>query len=96
MLINNKGFTIINSHLFIELSKIFRHNLELAFLRDGETAITETNIIGVMHDVSNSFTRDRLDPKVLRLLHLYPYKHAVLILNKVSYLSQVFKNLHKL
>ncbi|XP_054257911.1 GTPase Era, mitochondrial [Macrosteles quadrilineatus] len=61
-----------------------KHNLEQTFLRDGELAITESNVIGVIHDTSNSFTRGKLDPKVLRLLHLYPYKHSVLILNKVD------------
>jgi hypothetical protein len=43
----------------------------------------EADVIGVVHDVSNTWTRDRLDPKVLRLLYLYPKKHSFLILNKV-------------
>jgi hypothetical protein len=43
----------------------------------------EADVIGVVHDVSNTWTRDRLDPKVLRLLYLYPGKHSFLILNKV-------------
>uniref|UniRef100_A0A1B6LPZ9 GTPase Era, mitochondrial n=1 Tax=Graphocephala atropunctata TaxID=36148 RepID=A0A1B6LPZ9_9HEMI len=61
-----------------------KHNLENSFLRDGEIAMTEANIVAVVHDVGNHFTRGRLDPKVLRLLYLYPYKHVVLILNKVD------------
>jgi hypothetical protein len=43
----------------------------------------EADVIGVIHDVSNTWTRDRLDPKVLRLLYLYPKKNSFLILNKV-------------
>jgi hypothetical protein len=43
----------------------------------------EADVIGVVHDVSNTWTRDRLDPKVLRLLYLYPMKRSFLILNKV-------------
>uniref|UniRef100_A0A1B6EQ39 GTPase Era, mitochondrial n=1 Tax=Cuerna arida TaxID=1464854 RepID=A0A1B6EQ39_9HEMI len=61
-----------------------KHNLENSFLRDGEIAISEANVVAVIHDVGNHFTRGRLDPKVLRLLHLYPYKHSVLVLNKVD------------
>lgn len=52
-------------------------------MTDGEKAITSADVVGVIHDVSNSFTRGKLDPKVLRLLHLYPKKNIVLILNKV-------------
>nr|AGM32835.1 putative GTP-binding protein Era [Coptotermes formosanus] len=44
----------------------------------------EADVIGVVHDVSNTWTRDRLDPKVLRLLYLYPKKHSFLILNKTD------------
>jgi hypothetical protein len=43
----------------------------------------EADVIGVVHDVSNTWTRDRLESKVLRLLYLYPRKHSFLILNKV-------------
>lgn len=46
-------------------------------------AIDEADIIGVIHDVSNRYTRHYLDPKVLRLLHLYPDKDSFLVLNKV-------------
>jgi predicted GTPase len=60
-----------------------RHHLEHAFHSDSETAMLEADVIGVVHDVSNTWTRDRLDPKVLRLLYLYPRKHSFLILNKV-------------
>jgi hypothetical protein len=45
----------------------------------------EADVIGVVHDVSNTWTRDRLDPKVLRLLYLYPMKDSFLILNKVCW-----------
>lgn len=62
----------------------FRFNLEKAFAKDSVNAIEEADIIGVIHDVSNRYTRNYLDPKVLRLLHLYPNKETFLVLNKVS------------
>jgi len=55
----------------------------------------EADVIGVVHDVSNTWTRDRLDPKVLRLLYLYPKKNSFLILNKVRFIS-FSEDCHKL
>jgi predicted GTPase len=72
--------------LFLVLMNILsshRHHLEHSFRSDSEIAMLEADVIGVVHDVSNTWARDRLDPKVLRLLHLYPMKHSFLILNKV-------------
>jgi len=74
---------------------LHRHHLEYAFHSDSETAMLEADVIGVVHDVSNTWTRDRLDPKVLRLLYLYPKKHSFLILNKVRFIS-CSEDCHKL
>jgi len=69
-----------------------RYNLERTFANDSVNSIEEADIIGVIHDVSNRYTRNHLDPKVLRLLHLYPNKDSFLVLNKVSeYLFQFKK-----
>jgi len=73
-----------NEHTFFFLH---RHHLECTFHSDSEAAMLEADVIGVVHDVSNTWTRDRLDPKVLRLLYLYPKKHSFLILNKVRFIS---------
>lgn len=62
----------------------FRFNLEKTFTNDSINAIDEADIIGVIHDVSNRYTRNHLDPKVLRLLHLYSHKDSFLVLNKVG------------
>lgn len=60
-------------------------------------AIDEADIIGVVHDVSNRYTRNYLDPKVLRLLHLYPDKDSFLVLNKVcTYLNPIQNHLNVL
>lgn len=60
-----------------------RHHLSKSFLSDGEAAVEEADVVGVVHDVTNRL-RDRLDSKVLRLLYLYPTKNTVLIMNKVD------------
>lgn len=71
-------------HLCDNINCCFRYNLEKAFANDSVNAIDEADIIGVIHDVSNRYTKNRIDPKVLRLLHLYPNKDSFLVLNKVS------------
>ncbi len=42
----------------------------------------------VLHDVSNRWTRGSLSPKILRLLHLYPEKESILVLNKIDLLKE--------
>lgn len=61
-----------------------RYHLERSCVVDSEEAIKEADIVGVMHDVSNKYTRFKLDSIVLRHLCLYPKKASFLILNKVS------------
>lgn len=68
----------------VSLNESEKHRLENSFLTDCEEAIKEADIIGVIHDVSNTFTRHRLSSKVLRLLHQYSQKRSFLILNKVD------------
>ena len=41
-----------------------------------------------MHDVSNKWTRGSLSPKILRLLHLYPEKESILVMNKIDLLKE--------
>lgn len=63
---------------------ISRFNLENSFLRDSKHALRDADIVGVIHDVSNSHTRDRLDIKIINLLESNKDKPSILILNKVS------------
>ena len=90
--IKKKVLFSANEHTFFSLH---RHHLEHSFHSDSETAMLEADVIGVVYDVSNTWTRDRLDPKVLRMLYLYPKKHSFLILNKVRFMS-CSENCHKL
>ncbi|KAK9504703.1 hypothetical protein O3M35_010973 [Rhynocoris fuscipes] len=61
-----------------------KYKLEAEFVTGGENAIIEADLIGVVHDLSNRYTRKSLDAKVLRLLHLYRNKDSILIMNKVD------------
>ncbi|KAL5245395.1 hypothetical protein ACI65C_012805 [Semiaphis heraclei] len=71
----------------VDSTEIAKYNLERTFANDSVNSIEEADIIGVIHDVSNRYTRNHLDPKVLRLLHLYPNKDSFLVLNKIDLLK---------
>uniref|UniRef100_A0A2S2Q172 GTPase Era, mitochondrial n=1 Tax=Sipha flava TaxID=143950 RepID=A0A2S2Q172_9HEMI len=70
----------------VDSNEIEKYNLDKAFANDSVNSIEEADIIGVVHDVSNRYTRSYLDPKVLRLLHLNQNKDSFLILNKIDLL----------
>jgi GTPase Era involved in 16S rRNA processing len=42
----------------------------------------------VLHDVGNKWTRGSLNPALLRLLHLYPNKESILVLNKIDIIKE--------
>ncbi|XP_071443917.1 GTPase Era, mitochondrial [Hetaerina americana] len=71
----------------VNASETKKHNLEKSFLVDTELCMEESDLVVVVHDISNIWTRDRLDFKVLRLLHLYHKKPSVLVMNKVDSLK---------
>ena len=51
---------------------------------DPERALMQSDLFIVLHDISNKWTQKSLSPKVMRLLHLYPEKQSILVLNKVD------------
>lgn len=64
-----------------------QHKLESSLLIDPEKSLLEADLVIVLQDVANKWTRDKLSKKVLRLLHLYPEKESILVLNKVDALK---------
>ncbi|CAH1154649.1 unnamed protein product [Phaedon cochleariae] len=63
------------------------YNLQKAFIRDGKSVSREADIIGVVHDVANTWTRERLDIKVIKLLEYNKSKPSFLVFNKVDVLK---------
>ncbi|XP_046386862.1 GTPase Era, mitochondrial [Ischnura elegans] len=80
----NSQVIFLDTPGLISASESKRHNLEKSFFVDAELSMAESDLIVVIHDVSNKWTRDRLDIKVTRLLHFYCKKTAVLVMNKVD------------
>lgn len=62
----------------------YRYKLEKSFLKDCHSSLMQTDIIGVVHDISNIWTREKLDNKIIKLLEKYQQKPSFLILNKVE------------
>ncbi|CAH1401502.1 unnamed protein product [Nezara viridula] len=83
----NKQIIFLDTPGLVSLNESERYKLGKSFISGGEDAILEADIIGVIHDVSNSGSRSSLDPKVLRLLNIYQDKESLLVLNKIDTLK---------
>ncbi|XP_060521710.1 GTPase Era, mitochondrial [Cylas formicarius] len=64
-----------------------RYKLESTFVRDSKDVLMEADIIGVIHDVSNHFLRDKLDIKIINLLESHRDICSFLVFNKVDLLK---------
>ncbi|XP_045599265.1 GTPase Era, mitochondrial isoform X1 [Procambarus clarkii] len=68
----------------VSREEITKHGLKRSMLTEAELSLQEADIITVVHDVSNHFTRHDIHPTVLRLLVLHPTIPSILVLNKVD------------
>lgn len=72
------------SFSFLKVS-VSRFNLEHSCWADPPKSLQEADLIGVLHDISNIYTRECLDIKVIKMLERHSEKPSVLVLNKVSF-----------
>jgi GTPase len=81
-----RGYSTFFLNYFIHQScfYIYSHHLESSFIIDPERALMQSDLFIVLHDISSKWTQKTLSPKVMRLLHLYPEKQSILVLNKVD------------
>jgi GTP-binding protein Era len=68
----------------VSLKEQKKFNLEKSFLKDSKSSLRQADIIGVIHDASNVWTREKLDIKVIRLLEENKDKPSFLVFNKVD------------
>ncbi|KAI1902897.1 hypothetical protein AGOR_G00021040 [Albula goreensis] len=68
-------------------SKVKRHQLERSFLVDPRNSVQEADLVLVLVDVSDKWTRNKLGFEVLKCLAQNPNIPAVLVLNKVDLLK---------
>jgi len=64
--------------------EVKKHHLESSFLTAYRHSIQHADLIGVVHDVSNSYTRDQLHSSVLAALEEYKKMPSFLVLNKID------------
>ncbi|CAH1997401.1 unnamed protein product [Acanthoscelides obtectus] len=64
-----------------------KFNLEKTFIRDSKNVSRDADMIGIIHDVTNFWTRDRLDMKIIKLLEYHKSKPSFLIFNKIDALK---------
>ena len=62
--------------------------MESSFLVDPEKALIKADVLLVLHDIGSKWTRGSLNPALLRLLHLYPKKESILVLNKIDIVKE--------
>uniref|UniRef100_A0A5K3F6Y5 GTPase Era, mitochondrial n=1 Tax=Mesocestoides corti TaxID=53468 RepID=A0A5K3F6Y5_MESCO len=65
--------------------QVRQFKLERTFIRDPHATIFDANLILVVVDASNKYSREALDPEVLKTLHFFSTKESVLVLNKVCF-----------
>ncbi|XP_076367300.1 GTPase Era, mitochondrial isoform X2 [Tachypleus tridentatus] len=63
-----------------------KHHLDSTVTTGPSKSLQHADTILVIVDVANKWTRNRLDHGILKLLHQYPNKDCVLVLNKVDLL----------
>lgn len=64
-----------------------KHQLDAGFVSSCRHAIQNSNLIGVVHDVSNTWTRNALNPVLLEVLKDHANIPSFLILNKIDTLK---------
>ncbi|KAL5015788.1 hypothetical protein ScPMuIL_005377 [Solemya velum] len=64
-----------------------KHNLEKSLMRDPENSLETADLVAVVVDTSNKWTRNVLSREILRALYLNPHVPSILILNKVDELK---------
>uniref|UniRef100_A0A8C9MWZ6 GTPase Era, mitochondrial n=1 Tax=Serinus canaria TaxID=9135 RepID=A0A8C9MWZ6_SERCA len=75
---------------FIHLYLSFRHNLDEAMLTDPWDSMKHADLVLVLVDVSDHWTRNSLSKEVLKCLSQFPHIPSVLVLNKVDILKKKF------
>lgn len=61
-----------------------KHNLDKKYSSSCRHSIQHSDVIAVIHDISNRWTRNCLHPKIIDLLKEYNKVPSVLILNKID------------
>lgn len=81
---DNSQIIIFDTPGIVSESEIKKHKLSNNFISACRHSIQNSNVIAVLHDISNRWTRNALHPMVIDLLSEYKSKPSFLILNKID------------
>lgn len=84
---HNSQIIVFDTPGIVTQQEMKKHHLDEKFIKSCRHSIQHSNLIGVLHDVSNHWTRGQLHPMVLDLLNEYHTIPSFLILNKVDKLK---------
>ncbi|XP_055372364.1 GTPase Era, mitochondrial [Condylostylus longicornis] len=78
---------LIDTPGLVTKTEMQKYNLGKKFSSSYRDSIQKSDIIAVVHDVSNSWTRNEFHPTVLETLNFYSKMPSFLILNKIDLLK---------
>lgn len=84
---NNSQIILFDTPGLVTEQQIKKHHLSSEFISSCRHSIQHSDLIGVVHDVSNSWTRNELHSTVLDTLNAYAHVPSFLILNKIDMLK---------
>lgn len=84
---NNSQVILFDTPGLVTEAEIKKYKLSDEFIASCRRSIQESDLIGVVHDVSNSWTRSELHPTVLDTLKTYANVPSFLVLNKIDCLK---------
>lgn len=64
-----------------------RFNVDRQFIIDPHSSLWESDVVLVVHDVSDEYARGRIDTELLKCLFAHPEKESILVLNKIDKLK---------
>lgn len=78
---------ILDTPGITSFKKSKKFNLERQMIIDPHSSLWESDLVLVIHDVSNEYSCETLDSEVLKCLFSHPEKEAILVLNKTDKLK---------
>lgn len=84
---NNSQLILFDTPGLVTDAEVKRHHLESTYMSACRHSIQRADMIGVVHDVSNTWTRSELHSTVIGTLQQYPKVPSFLILNKIDMLK---------
>lgn len=80
----NSQIIVFDTPGLVTKQEIKKHNLSDKFISSCRHSMQNSNLIGVLHDVSNHYSKNKLHPIILELLNDYKNVPSFLILNKID------------